>query len=117
MVPRNTRTSVFFFVFCVLCVFCCISSGFVLPLIPCIPFSFLETFFVLSVASQLLYVLFIASLWGMVQMTQLFSVAKSTTLVNVAHGVVSGACLHTYAGRDRRATSPAAISSVTINME
>lgn len=37
----------------------------------------------------LLYVLFIASLWGMVQMTQLFSVAKSTTLVNVAHGVVT----------------------------
>lgn len=49
----------------------------------------LETF-VLSVAWQLLYVLFIAALWGMVQMTQLFSVAKSTTLVNVAHGVVSG---------------------------
>ena len=38
---------------------------------------------------QVLYVLFIAALWGMVQMTQLFSVAKSTTLVNVAHGVVS----------------------------
>ncbi|CAM9842684.1 unnamed protein product [Ectocarpus fasciculatus] len=36
-----------------------------------------------------MYVLFIATIWGVVHMTQIFSVAKSTTLVNVVHGLIT----------------------------
>lgn len=39
----------------------------------------------------MIYILFIAGIWGVVHMLQLFSVAKSTTLVNVVHGLVSAA--------------------------
>lgn len=42
---------------------------------------------------QVMYLLFITALWGMVQMTQLMSVATSTTFVNVTHGLVSFALL------------------------
>lgn len=90
----NSRSSGFFFPCVCFVFFHCISFGTFCSRFRVTLFS--KPFF-RSVASQLLYVLFIASLWGMVQMTQLFSVAKSTTLVNVAHGVVSDACMHTYA--------------------
>lgn len=44
---------------------------------------------------QVMYLFFITALWVVVQMTQLLSVAKSTTLVNVLHGVVSAvSCLN-----------------------
>lgn len=38
---------------------------------------------------KVMYILFIASIWSVVHMTQLLTVAKSTTLVNVLHGLVS----------------------------
>ncbi|CAM9880146.1 unnamed protein product [Ectocarpus sp. 8 AP-2014] len=38
---------------------------------------------------QVMYVLFIATIWGVVHMTQIFSVAKSTTMVNVVHGLIT----------------------------
>lgn len=43
---------------------------------------------------QVMYLLFIAISWGFMQMTQLFSIAKSTTLINVLHGVVSRQSVH-----------------------
>ncbi|CAN0536038.1 unnamed protein product [Ectocarpus sp. 12 AP-2014] len=36
-----------------------------------------------------MYVLFIATIWGVVHMTQIFSLAKSTTMVNVVHGLIT----------------------------
>ncbi|CAM9406940.1 unnamed protein product [Pylaiella littoralis] len=39
--------------------------------------------------TSVMYILFIVSIWGVVHMTQLLTVAKSTTLVNVLHGLTT----------------------------